>query len=707
LRVVTERGAENRAGPERPTLAKPLGQADPAVQRAAAAASRAGAVKSNGTAGKALRGLGGLGALVGGGSGAMGGGPAKRAKVSPPAPARPVIAPTTGKSLGGDISPATVTRLTPAGTGPEAAASGKPVTRPAQKPLTGLGTKALPPARPRYLGLILTGILLVFLALVAAWSTFFLASNDIEAPPPEPAVAQSDTPTPEDEMAADLQDPAQFEGIENLGSGDGEGLTQSEAVTAEPAPEAAAEVAPELAAEAAAEPAAEVAASEPAAEVTPEALPEAAAEVAPETLPEVAADPAPLADIAAVEPAPETPAPETTPDPAAEVAVAAPVAEEPVAPVPEPAPGTLLSSDLGVATVPTSQAQDEIFLAAMDAPPQTADPGALPQVAAVTDPLPADPVPPPPFGTVYRFDADGRIVATPEGIMTPEGVLLLAGKPPILPPERPAALTVASPPAAETPVVDTPAAPATDTAEDDIPRGEDFPSDPALAGARPLPRPADLAPPATQADDDASAAPASDSRFASLRPLARPEALTVASAVAASQSASLVDPGADVLLASSNVTTTTSPMAVAVSRRPETRPADLSRAVEAAVAAATRAPEPQPEPEQTAAAEPSAKASAEADAEPELASVAPSVPTKASVAKQATYVNAINLSKINLIGVYGTTSSRYALVRQSNGRYKKVQVGDTLDGGKVAAITDDELRYQKGGRMVVLEMPTS
>jgi len=75
------------------------------------------------------------------------------------------------------------------------------------------------------------------------------------------------------------------------------------------------------------------------------------------------------------------------------------------------------------------------------------------------------------------------------------------------------------------------------------------------------------------------------------------------------------------------------------------------------------------------------------------------------VAKQATFTNAINLSKINLIGVYGTQSKRYALVRQANGRYKKVAVGDSIDGGRVAAITATEVRYQKGGRMLALAMP--
>jgi type IV pilus biogenesis protein PilP len=91
--------------------------------------------------------------------------------------------------------------------------------------------------------------------------------------------------------------------------------------------------------------------------------------------------------------------------------------------------------------------------------------------------------------------------------------------------------------------------------------------------------------------------------------------------------------------------------------------------------------------------------------EPEPAKAAPKIPTKASVAKQATFKNAINLSKINLIGTYGTESKRYALVRQANGRYKKVKVGDKIDGGTVKAITANEVRYQKGGKLLSLKMP--
>ena len=37
---------------------------------------------------------------------------------------------------------------------------------------------------------------------------------------------------------------------------------------------------------------------------------------------------------------------------------------------------------------------------------------------------------------------------------------------------------------------------------------------------------------------------------------------------------------------------------------------------------------------------------------------------------------------------------------------KKVKVGDTVDGGRIAAITATAVEYQKGGRMVTLSLPT-
>ncbi|NNE86497.1 MAG: hypothetical protein HKN27_00345 [Silicimonas sp.] len=81
------------------------------------------------------------------------------------------------------------------------------------------------------------------------------------------------------------------------------------------------------------------------------------------------------------------------------------------------------------------------------------------------------------------------------------------------------------------------------------------------------------------------------------------------------------------------------------------------------------------------------------------------IPSNASVARQATIENAIRLNRINLVGVYGAPSDRRALVRLSSGRYIKVKVGDRIDGGTVARITDSELLYQKGRRVLSLSLP--
>jgi hypothetical protein len=158
----------------------------------------------------------------------------------------------------------------------------------------------------------------------------------------------------------------------------------------------------------------------------------------------------------------------------------------------------------------------------------------------------------------------------------------------------------------------------------------------------------------------------------------------------------------------------TSPLAIAISRRPAARPASMNRAVEAAIAEAIQPQarpateplaQPDPQPELASAAPTPDTKLPEAQDEPEIASAAPSIPTRASVAKQATLKNAIDLGKTNLIGVYGTPAKRYALVRTSSGGFKKVRKGDRVDGGKVVAITENELRYQKGSRTMVLALP--
>jgi hypothetical protein len=513
-----------------------------------------------------------------------------------------------------------------------------------------------------YLGLILTGLLLLFLALIAAWSSFFLASNTaidtgtavVSAPSPSEA---SETPAIDDEMLADAQDPAEF----TQDSG-----TETLAIDESTDPAISADATTDVA-----------------------VLPDPVAEI-----PDAVAN----ATDAAVS---------TDIDPATDISVSSsdttqvPAPTEPVAAAPPPV-GIANSEGLNAPVL--SEAQDEIFLAGLDAPPLALDPLALPQPVVSIDALPLPQLEPPPFGTVYQFDADGRIRPTPEGIITPEGVRLVAGKPSLLPPLRPDALVAAALPATAAPATTNGVTPLVPGVSDPaIAPAQPFPSDPALAEARPRPRPDGLAPAATQADDDASLLDPGVTRVSGLRPLARPatvlaageaarQSTASASLTAQAEQAAAVEEA--VLAASFQPDPDASPLAVRVSRKPAPRPKDMSRAVEVAVAAAVRAPEPDANDSQP-----------EADEEPDTASAAPAIPTRASVAKQATYVNAINLAKINLIGVYGSKSSRYALIRQSNGRYKKVKVGDSIDGGRVAAINSDEVRYQKSGRMVSLKLP--
>jgi hypothetical protein len=572
----------------RPSAARPLPAAPSVTATRPATPPRLSFGDEAKTAGaaKALRGLGALVTAPG-----IAGSKARKV-VPPPTVPDPRIAPVAG-------SAAKVT-----------AAITSKAEKPTQRPGIGLGGRAAPVrGKPRHLGLILTGVLLLLLALVAAWSSFSLASwqgSDaaIETAAVDAAAvdAGSDVPDPADEMLADMQDP------EAIADGMVVDPAESDLALTEGDP----------------------------------------------------AD-APPADVAATDVA---------------------VATQELA----TAPATDLATEAAPAGTPSADPQDEIFLATMDAAPNAPDPLSLPQPDARGDPLPAAQPAPPPFGTVYQFDADGLIRPTPEGIITPEGVLLIAGKPPLLPPQRPA--TLATAPDVANP--DAPAAEATD-ATATAPEAA-FPSDPALADKRPKIRPAGLAAPAAPGDD-ASLAPAAGTRVAGLRPQPRPA--SILAVTTATEAAETAVQNASLAAAALN-DPNTSPLAVAISRKPAARPADLSRAVEAAVAAAVRTPEPEA---------PAQDAAPEADNEPETASAAPKLPTSASVAKQATFKNAINLSKVNLIGVYGTQSNRYALVRQANGKYKKVKVGDSIDGGKVAAITANELRYQKGSKMLTLQMP--
>ena len=331
---------------------------------------------------------------------------------------------------------------------------------------------------------------------------------------------------------------------------------------------------------------------------------------------------------------------------------------------------------------------------------------------------------PPPAGVLFEFDSRGFIRAVQDGIVSPEGVRLVAGRPALLPPEGffdrlPAApepeatMTEAALTPADEPALDVAEAEAAQTPTPEDGAETNFAADPALAGLRPRARPEGLAPEdgaaaETDAQTETATLSEADAALAALRPRVRPAEITAAAESAVEtppeQNASaatlrsdggaatpLIDTEAlnraltDAAQAAAPIDPSLfenpTPQAVTASLTPNTRPSDFASTVERAQ-------------EQTAATP------------VRVAQVlTPSLPSRASVARQATQKNAINLRKINLIGVYGSPNSRRALVRLGNGRYKKVQVGDRLDGGQVAAIGDSELRYVKRGRNLTLQMP--
>jgi hypothetical protein len=332
--------------------------------------------------------------------------------------------------------------------------------------------------------------------------------------------------------------------------------------------------------------------------------------------------------------------------------------------------------------------------------PAFADTSAPARVAlALPDPIRSTPdaavaVPqnPPPPGTVFPRDDNGFIQATPDGVVTPDGVTVFAGRPPFEPPARPG--------------TDAPAAISEGTADA-------APEEPASAGAvtlatlRPLIRPGALVP------ETAAAAPPppGDPALAGVRPIARPDGLAppqsatpeaVAEAVATAAvpaPAAPPAPGSDVAAIAAAIAAAApnvvNPLAgatrqaVVAAPRPDARPQNFARVVSAA---RTAAPAPAPQVAATAVAP-----------APQVAS--PTGPVPGGVARAATLENVINLRQLNLIGVSGPSNARTAIVRASNGRILRVRVGDSLDGGQVVAIGENALNYVKRGRTYTLVIP--
>lgn len=429
--------------------------------------------------------------------------------------------------------------------------------------------------KPRYLGLILMAVLVVFLAGVAAWASVFL----------EDGLARL-FPRQERTLASTLPDDTRASLAKDVGA-----TTNLE---------------PDF--------------EEEADDVVVAALNDSLSEDG------LSAEDAAVLD-ALRDPLPDPVAPEEL-DAAALEARYAVTGIWPKAPeIPEPT-GPIEIEDLYVTGIdPVSPALDAVAL------PGVASFQTDRQLAIVTSPAAA--------GTNFARDAQGRIIPTIEGALSPDGFTVYLGRPPA---EPPATLARLDPGEAVNPNVN------------------------ALTQVRPQIRPTDL----VEQNERATLGGLSRIELAGLRPRLRPQAPQEVRELQQEEIEEDVQP---------------SPLATAVSLRPETRPRNFDRLV----ARAAPTPAPQAEPARVASVAPR--------------TVTPSIPSSASVAREATVRNALNMHRVNLIGVYGTPSNRRALVRLPNGRYQKVEVGDRFDGGRVSAIGDAELRYQKSGRNLVLKMP--
>lgn len=306
--------------------------------------------------------------------------------------------------------------------------------------------------------------------------------------------------------------------------------------------------------------------------------------------------------------------------------------------------------------LPAHIALEDIYVASIDGRVESHDAVALPDLALIGPDRVLDPqqLPPAP-GVRFAVDSRGMFIPTPEGVVTPDGYTLVLGRPPIVPPPRPGETLVSRPDPAE---------------ETNTTASTDFVYD----GLRPKPRPGTL----IEDNQRTRLGGVSLDELAALRPKLRPVS------VKEEAEAKLADQMAQAAQEAAEADVEPEEQLIAMlSPAPKPRPRNFASIVKRA--------EEAPQETQVAAVAPR--------------TVSPSIPSSTTVAKQATVKNAIRLNQMNLIGVYGKPSARRALIRMSNGRYKKVKVGDQIDGGRVAAIGDDQLRYVKGGRSITLKMP--
>ncbi|EPX81185.1 hypothetical protein [Litoreibacter arenae] len=332
----------------------------------------------------------------------------------------------------------------------------------------------------------------------------------------------------------------------------------------------------------------------------------------------------------------------------------------------------------------TQQDLDDLYESSLDPDLTFEDAPALASFDTAAQALDFEvPSSPPAASILFNLDSRGLVKPAPDGAENPDGILVFSGPPPVLPLQRPGGVAPL------------------ETLEPDEPEQE-APAENPLAGFKPTQRPSDL----QERRERAAQGGLSNAELASIRPQVRPDsAQAVARAEAIARA--LAEAEADTREAEAQAAAEAAaqaeldrPTAQAVARslRPDSRPRNFARIV----ARAQQVPAQQ---RTAAAASTAAVSRGNGPAVARSSRAAPTGTTRASVARAATDNNAISLGKVALVGVFGTSSNRRALVRLPNGRFKKVGVGDSIDGGRIAAIGEGQLRYTKRGRTLTLEMP--
>lgn len=64
------------------------------------------------------------------------------------------------------------------------------------------------------------------------------------------------------------------------------------------------------------------------------------------------------------------------------------------------------------------------------------------------------------------------------------------------------------------------------------------------------------------------------------------------------------------------------------------------------------------------------------------------------------------VSGLALLGIFGSNRAPGALIRERNGRVRRVGIGDRAGGAVVSAIGDRAIVLTRGGRNSVLKLPT-